>query len=39
MCGDKTARWQLWEDSKAVFGARRIRAKLAAQGEDVSLWL
>lgn len=37
--GLKPLIWQLWEDSKGVFGARRIRAKLAEQGEEVSLWL
>lgn len=31
--------WQIWDDSKATYGARRIRAKLAGMGEEVSLWL
>ncbi|WP_141916181.1 IS3 family transposase [Klugiella xanthotipulae] len=37
--GLKPLVWKLWDDSKAAFGARRIRAKLAQTGEVVSVWL
>ena len=30
---------QIWTDSRKTYGVRRVQAELAAQGENVSLWL